>query len=83
MVGAYAPVILPDGSHCAMSVHVRLRGMVIEVERPGTLIPGRDVVAERAAEALKIMAGAPPVRFRIQKIHFAARPATSRDERVF
>ena len=37
MVGAYAPVILPDGSHCAMSVHVRLRGMVIEVERPGTL----------------------------------------------
>ena len=44
---AYAPAILPDGLHCAMSVHVGLRGMVIEVDRPGTLIPGRDVVADR------------------------------------
>jgi hypothetical protein len=44
---AYAPAILPDGLHCAMSVHVSLRGMVIEVDRPGTLIPGRDVVVER------------------------------------
>jgi hypothetical protein len=43
---AYAPAILPDGLHCAMSVHVGLRGMVIEVDRPGTLIPGRDVVAD-------------------------------------
>jgi hypothetical protein len=33
--------------HCAMSVHVGLRGMVIEVDRPGTLIPGRDVVVDR------------------------------------
>jgi hypothetical protein len=30
-----------------MSVHVGLRGMVVEVDRPGTLIPGRGVVAER------------------------------------
>ena len=46
---AYAPAILPDGLHCAMSVHVTLRGMVIEVDRPGTLIPGRDVVVDREA----------------------------------
>jgi len=44
---AYAPVLLPDGSQCAISVHVGYRGMVIEVDRPGTLIPGRDVVVER------------------------------------
>lgn len=43
---AYAPAVLPDGLHCAMSIHVGLRGMVIEVDRPGTLIPGRDVVPE-------------------------------------
>jgi hypothetical protein len=30
-----------------MSVHVGQRGMVIEVDRPGTLIPGRDVVADQ------------------------------------
>jgi len=46
---AYAPAILPDGLHCAMSVHVSLRGMIIEVDRPGTLIPGRDVVVDREA----------------------------------
>jgi hypothetical protein len=44
---AYAPAVLPDGLFCAMSVHVGLRGMVVEVGRPGTLIPGRGVVAER------------------------------------
>jgi hypothetical protein len=43
---AYAPVILPEGL-CAMSVRVGLRGMVVEVDRPGTLIPGRGVVADR------------------------------------
>jgi hypothetical protein len=30
-----------------MRVHVALRGMVVEVDRPGTLNPGRGVVAER------------------------------------
>ena len=44
---AYAPAVLPDGLLCAMSVHVGLRGMVVEVDRPGTLIPGRGVVPER------------------------------------
>jgi hypothetical protein len=44
---AYAPAALPGGLHCAMSVHLGWRGMVVEVDRPGTLIPGRDVVAER------------------------------------
>lgn len=43
----YAPAILPNGLHCAMSIHAGLRGMVITVDRPGTLIPGRDVVVER------------------------------------
>ncbi len=44
---AYAPAVLPDGLLCAMSVHVGLSSMVVEVDRPGTLIPGRGVVAER------------------------------------
>ncbi len=47
---AYAPAVLPDGIGCAMSVHLGLSGMVLEVDRPGTPIPGRDVVAERPAE---------------------------------
>ncbi len=46
---AYAPAVLPNGLRCAMSVHFGLRGMVIEVDRPGTLIPGRDVVVDRQA----------------------------------
>ena len=44
---AYAPAVLPEGLLCAMSVHAGLRGMVVEVDRPGTLIPGRGVVPER------------------------------------
>jgi hypothetical protein len=43
---AYAPAVLPDGLLCAMSVHVGLRGMVVEVDRPGTLIRARGVVTE-------------------------------------
>lgn len=54
---AYAPAILPDGLHCAMSVHVGLRGMVVEVDRPGTLIPGRGVVVDRREPVRR-----PPVR---------------------
>ncbi|MGD0763849.1 MAG: hypothetical protein ABR929_11820 [Roseiarcus sp.] len=44
---AYAPAVLPDGTGCAMSVRSGFRGMVVEVDRPGTLIPSRGVVAER------------------------------------
>ncbi|MGO8739742.1 hypothetical protein [Rhodoblastus sp.] len=47
----YAPAILPDGLHCAMSIHASPRGVVIVVDRPGTLIPGRDVVVERRQPA--------------------------------
>ena len=47
---AYAPVVLPGGIGCAMSVRSGFRGMVVEVDRPGTLIPGRGVVAERPFE---------------------------------
>jgi hypothetical protein len=50
---AYAPAILPDGSQCAMSVRVGQRGLVIEVDRPGTLIVGRGVVAERREPSLR------------------------------
>ena len=45
---AYAPALLPHGLCCAMSVHVGFRGMTIEVDRPGTIIPGRDVVVEKS-----------------------------------
>ena len=55
---AYAPAILPDGLHCAMSIHAGLRGMVIEVDRPGTLIPGRGVVAERREPVRRLSPGA-------------------------
>ena len=44
---AYAPVILPDGTSCAMSAHGGLRGLIVEIDRPGTAIPGRGVVRER------------------------------------
>ena len=47
---AYAPAILPGGLGCAMSVRSGFRGMLVEVDRPGTLIPGRDAVAERPYE---------------------------------
>jgi hypothetical protein len=43
---AYAPAVLPGGVGCAMRVRSGDRGMVVEVDRPGTLIPGRGVVAE-------------------------------------
>ena len=58
---AYAPAVLPDGLLCAMSVHVGLRGMVVEVDRPGTLIPGRGVVPERD-DALRLRRLAPARR---------------------
>jgi hypothetical protein len=50
----------------APSVHVGQRGMVVEVDRPATLIPGRDVAPERAP------ARAPRRRFRWD-LHRSAR----------
>jgi hypothetical protein len=47
---AYAPAVLPGGVGCAISVRSSCRGMLVEVDRPGTLIPGRSVVAERPYE---------------------------------
>jgi len=44
---AYAPVVLPDGTSCAMSAHGGARGLVLEIDRLGTAIPGRGVVRER------------------------------------
>jgi hypothetical protein len=48
----YAPVVLPNGTGCAMSTRGGMRGLFIEIDRPGTSIPGRGVVldAERKRE---------------------------------
>ena len=43
---AYAPVVLPDGTSCAMSAHGGARGVVVEIDRLGTAIPGRGVVRD-------------------------------------
>ncbi len=48
---AYAPAVLPGGVGCAISVRAGFRGMVVEVDRPGTLIPGRNLVADRREPA--------------------------------
>lgn len=42
----YAPVFLPNGAGCAMSVHTGADGLIVEIDRPGTLIAGRGVVIE-------------------------------------
>ena len=47
---AYAPVVMPDGTSCAMSAHGGLRGLIVEIDRPGTAIPGRGVVRETQPE---------------------------------
>ena len=44
---AYAPVVLPDGTSCAMSAHGGAQGLIVEIDRLGTAIPGRGVVRER------------------------------------
>ena len=43
---AYAPIVLPNGTGCAMSARGGARGLVFEIDRPGTVIPGRGVVRE-------------------------------------
>jgi hypothetical protein len=47
---AYAPVVLPDGTNCAMSARGGARGLVVEIDPPGAAIPGRGVVRERQPE---------------------------------
>ena len=37
-------------ARCAMSVHLGSRGVVLEVDRSGRVIPGGDVVGDRLAE---------------------------------
>ncbi len=48
---AYAPLALPKGLTCAMSVRESEQGPVVEVDRPGTTIPGRGVVLDNARKA--------------------------------
>ena len=43
---AYAPVILPNGEGCSMSARGSARGLIVEIDPPGTAIPGRGVVRE-------------------------------------
>ncbi len=47
---AYAPVILPNGGGCAMSARRNQRGLILEIDQPGTIIPGRGVVREKERE---------------------------------
>ena len=47
---AYAPVILPNVGSCAMSARGGARGLIVEIDRLGTAIPGRGVVRETAPE---------------------------------
>ena len=41
---AYAPLRLADGRGCAVSVTPRRFSVLVEIDAPGTLIPGRGVV---------------------------------------
>lgn len=43
---AYAPVVLQNEIGCAMSARGGIRGLVVEIDRAGTMIPGRGVVLE-------------------------------------
>jgi hypothetical protein len=43
---AYAPVLLPTGEGCSMSARGGIRGVVVEIDPPGTAIPGRGVVKD-------------------------------------
>jgi hypothetical protein len=46
---AYAPVTLPTGEGCSMSARGGLRGVVVEIDPPGSAIPGRGVVKDACA----------------------------------
>ncbi len=41
---AYAPLVLADGRGCAVSVTPRRFSVVVEIDAPGTLLPGRGLV---------------------------------------
>jgi hypothetical protein len=41
---AYAPLVLGDGRGCAMSARRFHGGILVEVDAPGTLLPGRGTV---------------------------------------
>lgn len=43
---AYAPILLPNGQGCSMSARGGARGVIVEIDPPGTTIPGRGVVRE-------------------------------------
>jgi hypothetical protein len=43
---AYAPVMLPNGEGCSMSARRGARSVIVEIDPPGTTIPGRGVVRD-------------------------------------
>jgi hypothetical protein len=47
---AYAPIALPNGTGCAMSARGGARGLIVDIDLPGTTIPGRGVVREMQPE---------------------------------
>jgi hypothetical protein len=47
---AYAPIALPNGTGCAMSARGGGRGLIVEIDPPGTTISGRGVVRETQPE---------------------------------
>jgi hypothetical protein len=44
--GCLPGVVLPNGTGCAMSARGGEGGIIVEIDRPGTVIPGRGVVRE-------------------------------------
>jgi len=47
---AYAPVVLPNGTGCTMSARGGARGLILEIDRPETVIPLCGVVRETEPE---------------------------------
>ena len=48
---AYAPIALPNGMGCAMSTRGGAGDLVVEIDPPGSTIPGRGVVRESEAKS--------------------------------
>jgi len=52
---AYAPIELPNGKGCAMSARGGANGLIVEIDPPGSTIPGRGVVRDTQPERKPVM----------------------------
>ena len=52
---AYAPIELPNGTGCAMSARGGANGLVVEIDPPGSTIPGRGIVRDTQPERKPVM----------------------------